>query len=39
MSITEGGLKVVNFTNKYYSGAYASWGVVGEKFDLANPEG
>ncbi|MGO2354468.1 MAG: transporter substrate-binding domain-containing protein [Marinomonas foliarum] len=39
MSITEDRLKVVDFTNKYYSGGLRFMGRVGETFDLANLSG
>ncbi len=39
MSITEDRLKVVDFTNKYYSGGLRFLGRTGEQFDLANLEG
>ncbi|NVK73462.1 amino acid ABC transporter [Marinomonas sp. CT5] len=39
MSITEDRLKVVDFTNKYYSGGLRFMGRVGDKFDLNNLEG
>lgn len=39
MSITEDRLKVVDFTNKYYSGGLRFMGRVGETFDLEALEG
>ncbi|MCB5160942.1 transporter substrate-binding domain-containing protein [Marinomonas algarum] len=39
MSITEDRLKVVDFTNKYYSGGLRFMGRTGEKFDLTDLEG
>ena len=39
MSITEDRLKVVDFTNKYYSGGLRFMGRVGENVDLSNLEG
>jgi len=39
MSITEERLKVVDFTNKYYSGGLRFMGRVGESFDLTKLEG
>lgn len=39
MSITEERLKVVDFTNKYYSGGLRFMGRVGETFDLSDLSG
>lgn len=39
MSVTEDRLKVVDFTDKYYSGGLRFMGRAGEKFDLANLDG
>lgn len=39
MSITEERLKVVDFTNKYYSGGLRFMGRVGETFDLSKLDG
>ncbi|MCW4631236.1 transporter substrate-binding domain-containing protein [Marinomonas rhodophyticola] len=39
MSITEDRLKVVDFTNKYYSGGLRFMGRVGDNFDLNNLSG
>ena len=39
MSITEDRLKVVDFTNKYYSGGLRFMGRVGETFDLSDLSG
>ncbi|MGR0280099.1 transporter substrate-binding domain-containing protein [Marinomonas dokdonensis] len=39
MSVTEDRLKVVDFTDKYYSGGLRFMGRAGEAFDLANLDG
>ncbi|GAB3489215.1 transporter substrate-binding domain-containing protein [Marinomonas epiphytica] len=39
MSITEERLRVVDFTDKYYSGGVRFMGRVGDKFDLSDLEG